>query len=307
MGRQLLGVPYGTSKKRPRIVSDTGSGSNLDEFQSLRCSTNPIFTSKWGRQPNLDALNNQLALCTISENEINHFSINLRETDSSRSGTEASFMAIDSLDDLQLQITLFLRKICILKIPKVAVELLIDNHSVPGSQGNCVLAVDCSPLPSSATNAERLKSGLEEYALKHGNRLQDICRLCFSTKEHLKVGTGSANRSGTLQSNVQMMEAVVVISEVSERAIPSCYRACSSMTEVLFFKDFTPCLITQSSLDALVSIKWKDYGLSLKSIADQEGCVFLEWDSLPPSVHIDVVLHSYSKQYPFYSAIITDD
>lgn len=77
--------------------------------------------------------------------------------------------------------------------------------------------------------------------------------------------------------------------------------------QVLFFKDFTPCLITQSSLDALVSIKWKDYGLSLKSIADQEGCVFLEWDSLPPSVHIDVVLHSYSKQYPFYSAIITDD
>lgn len=56
--------------------------------------------------------------------------------------------------------------------------------------------------------------------------------ICF--REHLKVGTGSANRSGTLQSNVQMMEAVVVISEVSERAIPSCYRACSSMTEVPF-------------------------------------------------------------------------
>lgn len=70
-------------------------------------------------------------------------------------------------------------------LQKVAVELLIDNHSVPGSQGNCVLAVDCSPLPSSATNAERLKSGLEEYALKHGNRLQDICRLCFSTKSVL--------------------------------------------------------------------------------------------------------------------------
>lgn len=96
-----------------------------------------------------------LLFAAISENEINHFSINLRETDSSRrlsrlplimkygakfrhvicyssfsftssyfisnsfllvflfisSGTEASFMAIDSLDDLQLQITLFLRKV----------------------------------------------------------------------------------------------------------------------------------------------------------------------------------------------------
>lgn len=72
--------------------------------------------------------------------------------------------------------------------------------------------------------------------------------------------------------------------------------------QVFFFKDFTPCSTTQSSLDALTSIKWKDYGLTLKSIADQDDIALLEWENLPPNVNIDIVLHSYHEEYPLWFA-----
>ncbi|KAL3501179.1 hypothetical protein ACH5RR_035628 [Cinchona calisaya] len=207
------------------------------------------------------------------------------------SGTEATLSTTESLNDLLKDISSFLSK-------RVAVELLVDSLSMPGSQSeSCVLAVECSPLPSAATNIERLQLGLEEYVLKHGNILGKICQSCFSTSEHLKVGTGMAGRLGTVQSKRRMMEAVVIVSETSELA-PSCCRPHSTRTEALFFKDFTPYSITQSSLEALTSIKWKDYGLTLKSIADEDDITFLEWENLPPNVHIDIVLHCYYEEYP---------
>lgn len=68
--------------------------------------------------------------------------------------------------------------------------------------------------------------------------------------------------------------------------------------QVLFFKDFTPCPIPQSSGKALTSIGWKSYGLTLGSIVNQCGYSLLEWEGLPPYAHIDIVLHYYHKQYP---------
>ncbi|KDO82395.1 hypothetical protein CISIN_1g0411022mg, partial [Citrus sinensis] len=68
---------------------------------------------------------------------------------------------------------------------------------------------------------------------------------------------------------------------------------------VLYFKDFSPCPITQSSLTALTNIDWKSYGLVLKSIAVQGGYTALEWENLPPNIHFDMVLHCYHKQYQF--------
>ncbi|XP_071928531.1 type 2 DNA topoisomerase 6 subunit B-like [Coffea arabica] len=286
-------------------VSDTGVGCNLKEFEALRYATNPISASKFDGVITITTTG-------ISDNEIHTFSLNINETISSGrltklssiskcgakfSGTEAVLSTAESLNDLQSDISLFLHKMSMVKLPTVAVELLVDSLGVRGSQlQSCVLAVDCSPLPSSATNIERLKSGLEEYVLKHGNRLENFCQLCFSTAEHLKVGTGMAKRSGTSQSKRQMMEAVVVISETSEPAFPACCRPSGKRTEVFFFKDFTPCSIPQPSLDALTSIKWKDYGLTLKRITDQDDIALLEWENLPPNFHIDIALHSYHKE-----------
>lgn len=54
----------------------------------------------------------------------------------------------------------------------------------------------------------------------------------------------------------------------------------------------------QSSLEALNSIDWKNYGLVLKSIGEQDAITLLEWENLPPCLHIDIVLHIYDKQYP---------
>lgn len=153
-------------------------------------------------------------------------------------------------------------------------------------------------LSSATSNIERLKSGLEEYVVKHGNSLSDICHSCFSDGLHLKVGCGVACCTESHRNTGQVMEAVTIISERSDPTTPCCFRACDSKTEVLYFKDFSPCSISQSVLNGLTSIDWKSYGLTLRSIADQDGYAFLEWENLPPNTRIDLVLHCYHKEYP---------
>lgn len=56
--------------------------------------------------------------------------------------------------------------------------------------------------------------------------------------------------------------------------------------------------MSQSSMKALKSIDWKRYGLHLGRIVEQDGIALLEWENLPTHTHIDIVLHSYLKQYP---------
>ncbi|PSR84839.1 Type 2 DNA topoisomerase 6 subunit B-like [Actinidia chinensis var. chinensis] len=182
----------------------------------------------------------------------------------------------------------------ILKIPNIAIELVVECSDIAGSQyKNLFPANECITLTSAMSHIERLKSGLEDYVLKHGNISNDICCSCFSTGANLKVGRGVACCT---ESPGQVMEAVIIISELSEPTTPSCLRASHAKTEILYFKDFSPCSISQSSLNGLTSIQWKSYGLTLKSIADQDGCASLEWENLPPYTDIDIALHCYHKQ-----------
>lgn len=51
-------------------------------------------------------------------------------------------------------------------------------------------------------------------------------------------------------------------------------------------------------MKALKSIDWKRYGLHLGGIVELDGIALLEWENLPTDTHIDIVLHSYLKQYP---------
>lgn len=64
----------------------------------------------------------------------------------------------------------------------VAIELVVEHGDDPGSRYvNVFLANEWNPLPISASNLERLKSGLEDYVFKHGNTLSTKCELCFSS------------------------------------------------------------------------------------------------------------------------------
>ncbi|XP_059656119.1 type 2 DNA topoisomerase 6 subunit B-like [Cornus florida] len=286
-------------------ISDTGVGSFLEEFQDLKCTGDPASTEKWDGVISVTTT-------TICDNEIYHYRLDLKEIVSARritklpsnskngakfSGTEVSLSAMESIDDLLAEITNFFRKILILKIPKVAVELVVDCGDIPGSQyENLILANECIHLPSPASSIDCLKSGLEDYVLKHENILNNICHSCFSSREHLKVGSGVTCSPENHRRNGQVMEAVIIISELSDPTTSSCFRARDAKTEVFYFKDFTLCSISQSSLDALTSIDWKSFGLTLRSIADQDGCALLEWGNLPPHAHIDIALHCYHKQ-----------
>ncbi|KAK9106687.1 hypothetical protein Syun_022698 [Stephania yunnanensis] len=57
--------------------------------------------------------------------------------------------------------------------------------------------------------------------------------------------------------------------------------------EVFYFQNFLLCPISSSLLSSLASIEWKSFGLNVKSSAiDENGDAVLEWENLPPLVHI---------------------
>ncbi|XP_061975301.1 type 2 DNA topoisomerase 6 subunit B-like [Populus nigra] len=287
-------------------ISDTGIGSCLEEFQDLNCSS-IISAEFW------DGILS-VKTTAICDDEIYHYHFNLRENISSSrtltrlpsnpknglkfSGTETCLSISESIDVLVSEINHFFQKMMILNIPNIAIELLIEREDIPGSRcENVFLANRSNPGPLSTSNVEFLKSGLEDYVLKHGNSLTQKCSTCFATSECLKVGSGIACSTESHKSSGLMMEVVIIISEI-ESTCP-CFRECSSKTEVLYFKDFTPCSISHSTLNVLSTIDWKSYGLTLENVVDQGVCV-LEWEDSPSHSQIDMVLHCYHKQYPIH-------
>ncbi|OIT38485.1 type 2 dna topoisomerase 6 subunit b-like protein [Nicotiana attenuata] len=268
-------------------VSDTGVGSKLEEYQYLKYRNNAVLTNQWDGMISL-------ATTSIYDSEIHNLNLNLKESNSAGrltklpstakngakfSGTEVSVSISKSLDDLLAEVTCFLQKMILVKIPKVVMELLAGGNDPLGSQiGSRILAIEGSSAYSPVESIKCLEVGFKDYVRKRYT--------AFSIGENLKVGTGVANSSGSSQGNSQVVEAVVIISEMSEQFPSSCIREQDMKTEVLYFKDFVPCSNTQSSVDALTSINWKNYGLALRSIADHDGCVMLEWENLPQYFHV---------------------
>ncbi|KAL3031509.1 hypothetical protein AAZX31_02G033300 [Glycine max] len=146
----------------------------------------------------------------------------------------------------------------------------------------------------SPSNLELLKSGIEDYVLKLGNNLSNKCNSCFPSWEQRKVGSGEACCADNRLRTELVMEAVIVISNISMQNT-TCFREYDNKTEVLYFKDFSPCTISQSSVKALQSIDWKTYGLNLGGVVEQDGVTLLQWENLPTDTHIDILLHSYHK------------
>nr|KYP66158.1 hypothetical protein KK1_012442 [Cajanus cajan] len=143
---------------------------------------------------------------------------------------------------------------------------------------------------------------MEDYVLKHGNNLSNKCISCFTTGEQLKVGSGVACCTENRLHTELVMEAVIVISNISMQNT-ACFREHGNKTEVLYFKDFSHCTISKSFMKALRSIDWKTYGLNIGGMVEQDGITLLEWENLPIDTHIDIVLHSYHKQYPAQTII----
>ncbi|RDX72020.1 Type 2 DNA topoisomerase 6 subunit B-like protein, partial [Mucuna pruriens] len=266
------------SSKKMLPISDTGIGSSLEEFQGWRFSSTVVA----------DSWDGMLSLKTTVYGNCRHH--RYRDTKLSdklerKSGSEVCLSSFVSLDLLLADIHTFLQKMQILKIPNVAIQLVAEDCDVPESRYEKVfLANECKQLSMSASNLELLKSGIEDYVVKHGNNL--------SNQEQLKVGSGVACCTDNRLHTELLMEAVIVISNISMQNA-TCFREYGNKTE-----DFSPCTISQSSMKALQSIDWKTYGLNLGTIVEQDGVTLLEWEKLPTDAHIDIVLHSYHKQYP---------
>ncbi|ESQ29448.1 hypothetical protein EUTSA_v10023451mg [Eutrema salsugineum] len=288
------------------LIADTGIGCNLEEFQDLRCPREFSGAKIW------DGLLSVKTTC-ITEDEVYYFHVNLDENISNKrlkrqpsqakngakfSGTEVSLSVFGSTDVLMAPIIGFFQKMLVLQIPNVTMDLMVNQGASPATQTQYVFVVNSDKTSCfTASNLERLKSGLEDYVLRHENCLDMMCEHCFSDREHLKVGSGTACTEENRKRTGGKMEVVIVISDLLETT-RQCSRSCDGKTEVLYFENFSPSPIPLVALIALKKIDWKSYGLILASVNDQDGHVFLEWENFPSHVQIQIALHWYHNQYP---------
>ncbi|CAD5315910.1 unnamed protein product [Arabidopsis thaliana] len=287
-------------------IADTGIGCNLEEFQNLRCPREFNGAKIW------DGLLSVKTTC-FTDDEVYYYHINLDEYIANKrlkrqpsqakngakfSGTEVSLSVFGSMDVLVALIIGFFQKIIVLQILNVTLDLMVKQGTSPGNQTQYVFAVNADKTPCfTASNLERLKSGLEDYVLRHANCLDTMCDYCFSDREHLKVGSGTVCQEDKHKRVGGTMEVVIVISDLLE-STQHCSRSCNGKTEVLYFDNFLPSPVPHLALSALKKIDWKKYGLILANVNDQDGHVFLEWDNFPSYVQIQIALHWYHNQYP---------
>ncbi|KAK9119724.1 hypothetical protein Scep_017817 [Stephania cephalantha] len=251
----------------------------------------------------------------LSDEEIYQYCLNLKEHVPSRrstrlpsrskhgqkfSGTEITLCTYESINNLVAGFTCFLQKMLILKIPKVAVELVVDPANFSGTRcDNLFIVGEDIFFSSTESNIECLVSGFKDYVLKHGNTLDKQCQSCFSNScvnDYDLIKTGTACDSESLRNIEEVVEAVIIMTELPESPSPSCLRASSVATRVFYFQNFLLCPISSSLLSSLASIDWKSFGLNVKSSAiDEDGHAVLEWENLPPYSHIYIAIHLHRR------------
>nr|CAB3468963.1 unnamed protein product [Digitaria exilis] len=115
--------------------------------------------------------------------------------------------------------------------------------------------------------------------------------LSFLKPDLLKTGIGAANNAQRRKAKGLHVEVVLMIAR--EASDLSCWTVNCPSTQVLYFEDFVPCPISQSSFDVLVSIDWQSYGFKLKGgYIDDEGNAVLEWDNIS-FARVDIAIHTY--------------
>nr|CAB3471395.1 unnamed protein product [Digitaria exilis] len=115
--------------------------------------------------------------------------------------------------------------------------------------------------------------------------------LSFLKPDLLKTGIGAANNAQRRKAKGLHVEVVLMIARKASDL--SCWTVNCPFTQVLYFEDFVPCPISQSSFDVLVSIDWQSYGFKLKGgFIDDEGNAVLEWDNIS-FARVDIAIHTY--------------
>ncbi|XP_019083617.1 PREDICTED: type 2 DNA topoisomerase 6 subunit B-like [Camelina sativa] len=286
-------------------IADTGIGCKLEQLQDLRCPREFNGVKIW------DGLLSVKTTC-FTDDEVYYYHINLDEYISNKrlkrqpsqskngvkfSGTEVSLSVFGSMDVLVAPILGLFQKMLVLHIPNVTMDLMVKQGAPPGTQTQYVFAVNADKTPCfTASNLERLKFGLEDYVLRHGNCLDTMCDHCFSDREHLKVGSGTICHEDKHKRVGGTVEVVIVISDLLETT-QHCSRSCDGKTKVLYFDNFAPSPVPHFVLSALKKMDWKSYGLILANVNDQDGHVFLEWENFPSFVQIEIALHWYHNQH----------
>ncbi|URD81497.1 hypothetical protein MUK42_04745 [Musa troglodytarum] len=172
------------------------------------------------------------------------------------------------------------------------VDLTVEHTENLGLRYNHLLQeTDDIYLPLSLSNNERLLLSLKSYVLRHRNALDKECQLCFTSRDHLKFGTGVASNIQNVRGSGQIVEVAIVITSVQSQCC--LWRLNYATSQMMYFQEFTPFSVSQSSIDALTSLNWQNYGLRLREIImDRDGNAVLEWVDMPSFGNMDIAIHS---------------
>ncbi|CAN6453090.1 unnamed protein product [Victoria cruziana] len=281
-------------------VSDTGGMIDLSEFHDLN---NHELCGLWDGVLSI-------ATTDVHEKEIYNYRVDAFQTTSASkfvrlpsiskeriefSGTEVSLTIKENKDICVAWMMQFCRKMSILKIPWLIVELIVEHMDGSSPSETFVLANEGVTLPLSTSNIERLALGVEEYVFKHRNSADMGCWRCYPYRENLKIGSGLAYNTGNMANDDQMLEVVIVVATVPDSSESDCLL--NSVAKVLYFEDFVPCPMPTALLGLLARIKWKHYGLGIRShLVDDYGDAVIEWENLQPFTTVELSLHWYHKK-----------
>ncbi|URD81503.1 hypothetical protein MUK42_04745 [Musa troglodytarum] len=238
-----------------QMLPHTGVGSSLVEFQDLDRGMCSVSSDKWDGMLSITT-----TVCFSTAEE-------------------------DNIDD-------FIAWIFLLKTPNLAVDLTVEHTENLGLRYNHLLQeTDDIYLPLSLSNNERLLLSLKSYVLRHRNALDKECQLCFTSRDHLKFGTGVASNIQNVRGSGQIVEVAIVITSVQSQCC--LWRLNYATSQMMYFQEFTPFSVSQSSIDALTSLNWQNYGLRLREIImDRDGNAVLEWVDMPSFGNMDIAIHS---------------
>ncbi|URD78953.1 hypothetical protein MUK42_05173 [Musa troglodytarum] len=312
-------------------ISDTGVGSSLVEFQDLDRGMCSVSSDKWDGMLSItttgtrdkdihnyhlnlrEALTSKSRLNTLPPTCKNHGTFRQDLLDySAFLGTEVCFSTAeeDNIDDFMAWVFPFVQKTSVslsfafadiptedtfasycASILNLAVDLTVEHTENLGRYNHLLQETDDIYLPLSLSNNERLLLSLKSYVLRHRNALDKECQLCFTSRDHLKFGTGVASNIQNVRGSGRIVEVAIVITSVQSQCC--LWRLNYATSQMMYFQEFTPFSVSQSSIDALTSINWQNYGLRLREIImDRDGNAVLEWVDMPSFGNMDIAIHS---------------
>lgn len=292
-------------------ISDTGPGIKMPDFLHSNRSFNNADDTYLNSPDTWDGVL-KIITTDAEEDEVQHYQLTCGNSNASNrplhigsspkarrtfSGTEASLSVQGNLEQFVLYIKDLCQKISILKMSTIALELCLEQIDNSKSLSEILfMSNEGTILPKSMSTIDCLSSGIMEFKVKHGHVLDKQTHESCAFRDCFRIGKGITYRQEVTGLTENVLEVVLVL-EIADTTGPSCLVEHIIKAKVLYFEDYFPSTVTPPTVQALSSVNWLKYGLTLRGIqVDNFGDAVIELEGMQTVAGFDIVLHKYQKK-----------